>query len=104
MGFLDNFPGILTKAMSQTGGGSATFTDVGGEATPCTAKVNYDVLIQAEGCDVGVATVGTTIEAMVVEVGTPRKGAVFEVDPDTWKVQRMEANDGMMITLVVKKA
>ena len=72
------------------------------ETVSCNVILDHDVLIQADGYEAGVATLGTTITALVSDVGTVSKGDTFLVDGATYTVVRPESNDNIMITLVVK--
>jgi len=72
------------------------------ESVTCNVVLSHDVLIQADGYDASVATLGTTITALVDDVGTVNKGDTFLVDGTTYTVIRPESNDNIMITLVVK--
>lgn len=84
---------------------AGTYTPVGGSPVACTVLVNHDVLIQADGYDVSVATLGTTISAMVAEVGTPARGDTIALaSGTTYTVQRIErySEDGLEVTAVVR--
>lgn len=72
------------------------------EEVSCNVLVDHDVLIQGEGYDMNLATLGTTIMAKVADVGTLERGDTFEVGDDTWTVQRIEENDGSVVRAVVK--
>jgi hypothetical protein len=81
---------------------AAVYTPVTGAAVSCNVILDHDVLIQADGYEAGVATLGTTITALVSDVGTVSKGDTFLVDGTTYTVVRPESNDNIMIILVVK--
>lgn len=77
---------------------SATFT--GGSAVDVI--VDHDTLIQTDGYEVGVATIGTTITALFSDVGTPVRGNTFVIGSTTYTVQRIEENDKKVVKMVVK--
>jgi hypothetical protein len=87
---------------------TAIYTPSGGGAgTVCRVMVDHDVLIQADGYDTGVATLGTVICAMVADVGRPAKGATFTLGTGlvyTYTVQRVDrySEDGLEVAVVVK--
>lgn len=84
------------------GGKAATYTPVTGDPVDCSVLVYHDVLVQADGYDIGVATLGTTITAKVSDISTPQLGATFLVADTTYTVKRVENNDNVMFTVVVK--
>lgn len=84
------------------GGKSATYTPVAGDPVECSVLVYHDVLIQADGYDIGVATMGTTITAKVSDVGMPTLGSTFLINDETYTVKKIENNDRVMVTAVVK--
>jgi hypothetical protein len=83
---------------------AATYTPVSGDAVSCDVLVDHDVLIQADGYDATYATLGTTITAMVADVGTISRGDTFLVDGTTYTVQRPDqfSDDGREVSAVVK--
>jgi hypothetical protein len=83
---------------------AATYTPVSGDAVSCSVFVDHDVLIQADGYDATYATLGTTITALVADVGTVNRLDTFLVDGTTYTVQRVDqfSDDGLEVTAVVK--
>lgn len=81
---------------------AATFTDVGGDPVICNVIIDHDVILQPDAYDAQIAEIGTTIDALVSDVGTPRHGATVIVGDTTYTVKRIETNDGYVIKLVVK--
>ena len=84
---------------------AAVYSPVSGDDVPCNVIVDHDVLIQADGYDATVATLGTTVTALVSDVGTLRRGDTFTLADDTvYTVQQIErySQDGMEVTAVVK--
>jgi len=83
-------------------GESAVYSPAVGDDVTCKVVPAHDVLIQTDGYDASVATLGTTITALVADVGTVSKGDTFSVDGITYTVIRPESNDNIMVTVVVK--
>jgi hypothetical protein len=84
----------------------SVYTPVSGSVVnPCPVIVDHDVLIQADGYDLNMATLGTTVTAMVSDVGTVNRGDTFTLESGTvYTVQRIErySQDGLEVTVVVK--
>jgi hypothetical protein len=81
------------------------YTPVTGDAMSCDVIIDHDVLIQADGYDVTVPTLGTTITAQVADVGTVIRGDTFTVESGTvYTAQRIDrySEDGREVTVVVK--
>ena len=76
------------------------------ETVDCNVIIDKDVLIQADGYDVSVATLGTTVSALVADVGTVNKGDTFTINDSgtVYTVQRIDrySDDGLEVTMVVK--
>jgi hypothetical protein len=83
---------------------TAVYSPVTGADVTTEVIVDHDVLIQADGYDASVATLGTTVTAMVADVGTVVRGDTFAVGSTTYTVQRIErySDDGREVTVVVK--
>ena len=84
---------------------AAVYSPVTGDDVPCNVIIDHDVLIQADGYDASVATLGTTITALVDDVGTISRGDTFTLESGTvYTVQRIErySQDGLEVTVVVK--
>ena len=95
-----------TKIIDHTGE-EAVYTPINWEpgdveSVTCNVVLAHDVLIQADGYDATVATLGTTITALVDDVGTVSKGDTFEIGGTTYTVVKIETNDSIMVTVVVK--
>ena len=83
----------------------AVYTPAAGDTVSCNILVDHDVLIQADGYDIGMATLGTTITAMVDDVGTVSRGDTFTMETgQVYTVQRIErySVDKQEVTVVVK--
>lgn len=85
------------------GATAAVYTPVSGNPVPCNVWFENDALVQLEGYEAGVTTVATVIEAMVVDVGIPRRNATFTMNEKSWKVQRIDSIDDVTVRLVVKE-
>jgi len=83
-------------------GEGATYTPASGDPVTCNVILAHDALIQADGYDISTATLGTTIQAMVSDVGTVNRGDTFSVESVTYTVVRQSENDGVMVVAVVK--
>jgi hypothetical protein len=83
---------------------AATYTPTTGDPVPCSVIIDHNALVQADGYEIGVTTLGTTIKAQVSDVGTVARGETFLVDGTTYTVQRIEnySEDGLEVTMVVK--
>ncbi|MFK5951769.1 MAG: hypothetical protein QM498_01850 [Desulfobacterium sp.] len=71
---------------------------------PISVTVDHDVLMQAQGYDTGVGTMGTVITAMVSDLGAPSKGDTFVIGDTTYTVQRIgeRSEDNLTVQVVVK--
>jgi len=75
---------------------SATFTPAGGSTgTDVKVILDHDALVQLEGYETGVTTLGTVIEARYSDVGKPKSGGTFVIDGTTYTVKGIEACDTM---------
>jgi len=84
---------------------AAVYSPVTGDDVDCVVIIDHDALVQADGYDASVATLGTTIQAQVSEVGTVNRGDTFTLETGmAYTVQRIEryAEDGLAVTVVVK--
>lgn len=102
MSFVDNIPGVRTRAFIQIGTPATYLSlDLMRVWTDCTVHVRHNSVLNPSSFDVQVVEVGTTIKALISEVGTPEKGGKFTVDSTVYTVQRVESNDGTFITMWV---
>ena len=74
---------------------TAVYTPAGGgTSVDCNVIIDHDILVQMDGYEAGVMTVGTVIEALYVDVEKPAKDSVFVVDGSTtYKVRGIESCD-----------
>lgn len=74
---------------------SAVFVNSSGDAGElCNVIIDHNALVQMDGYEAGVTTLGTTIEALYSVVGKPKKGAVFTVGSVSYTVRGIESCDG----------
>lgn len=98
--------GIFGRAMrdiftSQIGV-DATFHSAAGSVIPCRVIINRSVIMQPQGMEAQVYERGITIEVIVADVGAvPRRGEQFIVGAETFTVQALDSNDGIVATMVV---
>ena len=92
----------LTDIFGSVLGEDAIYTPAGGAAVACRVVVNRNVLMQPDGMTAMVYEKGTTVEAMLSEIGgEPNRGDTFTVGTETFTVQSIEQNDGYTVTAVV---
>jgi len=84
-------------------GSDAIFTPVSGEPVSCLVDIVYDVELQPDSYDAVVVERGITIEAMISDVGEPKRGDVFVVGLANYTVRKTAENDGQFITVVVNE-
>jgi hypothetical protein len=92
----------LTDIFNSPLGDDAMFTPAGGAAVSCRVIVSRSVLLQPTGMDAQVFERGTTIEAILAEIGAePGRGDVFVVGAETYTVQSIDSNDGDTVVAIV---
>ena len=88
--------------MFNAAGEDAIYAAVGGPAIACKIFIEFNVLLQPAGTDTQVWEQGTTIEALLSEIGAePTRGAVFTYDETAYVVRQVAKNDGLTVTVVV---
>jgi hypothetical protein len=98
----DVFSNALRDIFASALACDATFTPQGGSSVGCSVIVNRGVLLQPSGMDTQVFERGTTIEAMLSEIGAePNRGDVFVIGAETFTVQSIDSNDGDTVVAVV---
>lgn len=85
-------------------GTPATYTPVGGSAVPITAVLRRDTQLAPEGFEFLISDIQDVIDAQKSAVPTPRRGDVFVLAAVTYKVDRVFADDGYLVTLIVHRA
>jgi len=101
MGFNDNFPGVFDRIFAQLGT-LGTYTPLIGDAVECYVIVVHDAMVQLDGYETGVVTLGTIVKALVGDVGAPSIGSTFVVGTATYTVKRIESNNNKVIQMAVK--
>jgi len=84
-------------------GAIAVYTDSDLNGISCNVLIEHDVLLQPSGFDSQVVEVGTTIEALFSEVGTPEKDDTFAIDSITYIVMRIVENDKVFVKMIVSE-
>ena len=102
--FSDFLNNTLKPGVSAVFGDPAVYSPITGDPVPCSVVLEEDSDLRPVNIDVGVVEVGTTIEALVDQVGEPLHGSTFLVNGvSTYRVARTDANDGEFIKLVVNE-
>lgn len=99
--FAAALPGIFDVAAED-----AIFTPAAGAAIDCKVFIDFDVDLQPAGMEAQVWQRGTTIEALLSEIGRePDRGETFTLDIPSagtvYTVQAILQNDGLTIKAVV---
>ncbi|VVS95351.1 head-tail joining protein [Desulfoluna spongiiphila] len=84
-------------------GSEAMFRPVGVTPVPCLIEVERDVELQPDSYEATVIERGITVEAMVAEVGEPKRGDVFEAGGVSYTVRKIVENDGQFVKVVVNE-
>jgi hypothetical protein len=96
--FAEALPGIFKAA-----GEEAIFTPATGDPIDCHVFIDFNVMLQPAGVETQIWERGTTIEALLSEIGRePNRGESFEVDDVEYSVQAILENDGLTVKMVVK--
>jgi len=96
--FAEALPGIFEAA-----GEKAIFTPATGDPIDCHVFIEFNVMLQPAGIEAQVWERGTTIEALLSEIGRePNRGEIFEIDDVEYSVQVPLENDGLTVKMVVK--
>jgi hypothetical protein len=83
-------------------GEDAVFTPAAGAAIPCKIFIDFSVLLQPAGVEAHIWERGTTIEALLSEIGRePKRGETFEYDSVVYTVKSILENDGLTVKAVV---
>lgn len=95
--FAGALPGIFTAA-----GEAAVFTPATGDPIPCFVFIDFNVMLQPSGMEAQVWETGTTIEALLSDIGRePDRGETFTVDGVVYTVKAIATNDGLTVKMVV---
>lgn len=67
----------------------------------CSVIVDHNAMVQADGYEAGIVTVGTTVEALFSDVGQPKKGDKFVIGGTTYIVKDIDVCDKVTTKVVV---
>lgn len=93
--------GSMGEVNNQIFGDSAIFRPTDGISVSCLIDIEHDVELQPDSYGATVVEFGSTIEALVSEVGEPQRGDVFEVGAVDYTVAKIMENDGQFVKVVV---
>lgn len=89
----------------------AVFTAAVSGAAPVSGNVavEHDVIVQCDGYNSGIPTLGTKITGLFSFIGRPRNGGILRINPDTEKelsyvVKGIDSCDGYITTAIVIEA
>ena len=95
--FAEALPGIFSAA-----GEAAVFTPASGDPISCNVFIDFNVMLQPSGVEVQVWEQGTTIEALLSDLGRePNRGETFTVDGVVYTVKAIIANDQLSVKMAV---
>jgi hypothetical protein len=95
--FSDALPGIFEAA-----GEDALFAPAAGNAIPCHVFIDFNVKLQPGGTTGQIVIRGTTIEALLSEIGRePNRNETFTLDGVVYTVKSPLENDGLTVKVVV---
>lgn len=104
LGMLMSLRTDITEALPDlfAEGEPAVFTPAVGESIACQVFIDFNVMLQPGGAEAQVWQRGTTIEALLTEIGRePNRGEIFTVDGTDYAVQAILENDDLTVKLVV---
>ena len=95
--FAEALPNIFDAA-----GEDAVFHPLTGPSVPCKIFIDFNVQLQASGAEMQIWERGTTIEALLSEIGgEPDAGSHFVYDGTSYYVRVITDNDGLTVKAVV---
>ncbi|MCK9362131.1 MAG: hypothetical protein M0P74_00790 [Syntrophales bacterium] len=95
--FAEALPDVFSEA-----GEEALFTPAIGAAIPCHVFIDFNVKLQPGGTTGQIFAQGTTIEALLSEIGRePNRDETFTVDGIVYKVKSPLENDKLTVKVVV---
>jgi len=96
------FGNALRDIFNSPIGDDAVYTPSGGMSIACRVIITRDVLLQPASMDTQVFDHGTTIEAILEDIGAePNRGDTFVIGTETFTVQSIEQNDGLTVKVIV---
>jgi hypothetical protein len=98
----DVFANALRDIFGSAVADDTVYTPLGGAGIACRVLIERNVLLQPSGMDAQVVEQGTTIEAILADVGAePNRGDTFAIGTETFTVQSIAENDGMTVKIIV---
>jgi len=97
----NSFADSLEAGVSDIFTVSAIYAPVTGDSVNCNVVIDKDVVLEPNAYDAQYVETGIIIEALVSEVGEPRKTSTFTIDSVEYTVQKIETNDGRFVRLIV---
>lgn len=83
-------------------GVDAIYTPLTGTPIPLRIMLNKDIVLQPASMESQVVETGTTIEAIIADLGKlPARGETFTADGTNYTVQSISRNDGIEVEVVV---
>jgi len=80
----------------------ALYHPAGGPSVSCRVIFEEDILLQPPEMMAQIDERGTTIEARLVDLGKePDRDETFVIGSDTYTVQRIDENDGLVVRMIV---
>lgn len=80
----------------------AVYTPLTGDPVPLRIMLNKNIVLQPSSMDTQVVELGTTIEAILADLGKlPVRGETFVADSDVYTVQSISRNDGEEVEVIV---
>lgn len=80
----------------------AVFNPAAGASIPCHVDIRFNVLLQPAGVETQTWAQGTTIDALLSEIGrAPVRGETFTVNSIIYKVDSIPEKDGFVVKAVV---
>lgn len=96
--FIDALRDIYNSSI----GADAVYTPLAGAAVSCRVVLNRNVVLQPVSMETQVVEVGTTIEAIIIDLGKlPERGETFTIGAEIFTVQAISRNDGDEVELIV---
>jgi hypothetical protein len=98
----DIFKQAAIDILNSPVGEAATYNPAGGTPVPCRVIVNRDILLQPDGITAQASAIGISIEADLSVIGQePNRGDTFAVGAETFTVQAISRNDGIIVEAIV---
>lgn len=83
-------------------GADAVYAPLSGASVSCRVILNRSVVLQPAGMEAQVVEYGTTIEAIIIDLGKiPERGETFTIGSEVFTVQAISRNDGDEVEMIV---